>query len=153
MVGFGHNLVNVLLLPGIPIACVGLVGAALDAGGSRRSACCSCSPLATFAVTTLAFPVQTTWGTFLHAAVPPLVLLLVASAAALDAGSRPSVGAARWTRPVAWLGPLFAGFAALLFMSAGIPSYGPGAATSRPVRGPGGTLRGARRPARSRPSR
>ncbi len=47
----------------------------------------------------------------------------MAGLAGLDAGIA-AVGRRRgWTRPVAWLGPLFASFAALLFMSAGIPAY------------------------------
>jgi hypothetical protein len=48
----------------------------------------------------------------------------VSGLAALDAGLA-WIGRHRaWTRPVAWLGPLFASFAALLFLSGGIPSYG-----------------------------
>ena len=120
--GFSHNLLNVLVLPGIPIAVVGLVGLPWVAR-SRSLRVLVVSAVATFAITTLAFPVQTTWGTYLHSAVPAAVLLIVSGLAALDAGLA-WVGRLReWTRPVAWLGPLFAGFAALLFMSTGIPTY------------------------------
>jgi len=35
-----------------------------------------------------------------------------------------------WTRPVAWLGPLFAGAGALLFLGLGIPTYGTNAAAT-----------------------
>ena len=122
VVAFAHNLVDVLLLPGIrhrrPSAVVGAGVGRLPAP-SAAPPCSACD----LRVTTLAFPVSTTWGTYLHAAVPPLVLLVVASAVALDAGIAAVGRRRRWTRPVAWLGPLFAGFAALLFMSAGIPSY------------------------------
>jgi hypothetical protein len=120
--GFSHNLLNVLVLPAIPIAVVGLVGLPWVAR-SRSLRVLVVSSVATFAITTLAFPVQTTWGTYLHSAAPAAVLLIVSGLAALDAGLA-WVGRRRaWTRPVAWLGPLFAGFAALLFMSTGIPTY------------------------------
>jgi hypothetical protein len=56
------------------------------------------------------------------------VLLIVSGLAALDSGLA-WVGRLRgWTRPVAWLGPLFAGAGALLFLGLGIPSYGSNAA-------------------------
>ncbi len=119
---FGHNLGDVLLLPGFPISLLGL--AALPTIVRLRSL----GPLLllsvlTFAATTLLFPVATTWGTFLHAAVPALVLLLVAGLAGLDSAIA-AIGRRRaWTRPVAWLGPLFAGFGAVLFLALGIPAY------------------------------
>jgi hypothetical protein len=88
------------------------------------------SAAATFAITTLVFPVQTTWGTYLHAAAPAHVLLVVSGLAALDSGLA-WVGRHRgWTRPVAWLGPLFAGAGALLFLGLGVPSYGSNAAST-----------------------
>jgi len=119
---FGHNLVDVLLVPGFPISLLGLI-ALPWIGRARALRPLLLLALLTFGATTLLFPVATTWGTFLHASVPPLVLLLVAGLAGLDAGIA-AVGRRRaWTRPVAWLGPLFAGFAALLFMSTGIPTY------------------------------
>jgi hypothetical protein len=86
--------------------------------------------LLTFGITTLAFPVATTWGTFLHASVPAQVLLLVAAMAGLDAGLA-WVGRRRgWTRPVAWLGPTFAVLGAALFALGGIPAYGSLAAST-----------------------
>jgi len=121
--GFSHNLLNVLVLPGMPIAAVGLAGLPWVAR-SRSLRLLVVSAVATFAITTLAFPVQTTWGTYLHAAAPAHVLLVVSGLAALDAGLA-WVGRRRaWTRPVAWLGPLFAGAGALLFLGLGIPVYG-----------------------------
>jgi hypothetical protein len=121
--GFSHNLLNALVLPGMPIAAVGLAGLPWVAR-SRSLRLLVVSAVATFAITTLAFPVQTTWGTYLHAAAPAHVLLVVSGLAALDAGLA-WVGRRRaWTRPVAWLGPLFAGAGALLFVGLGIPVYG-----------------------------
>ena len=121
--GFLHNLVSVLLLPGAPLAIVGLI--ALPWAGRLRSL----RPLLilallTFVITTLLFPVQTRWGTFLHASVPAAVLLLVAGLAGLDEGLA-WVGRRRgWTRPVAWLAPLFAGLGAVLLLVPGIAQYG-----------------------------
>jgi hypothetical protein len=88
------------------------------------------SAVTTFVITTLAFPVQTTWGTYLHASAPADVLIIVSGLSALDAGLA-WVGQRRgWTRPVAWLGPLFAGAGALLFVGLGIPAYGANAAAT-----------------------
>jgi hypothetical protein len=125
--GFTHNLVSVLALPGMPVAALGLAGLPWIAR-SRSLRLLLVSAVATFAITTLVFPVQTTWGTYLHAAAPAHVLLIVSGLAALDQGLV-WVGAHRgWTRPVAWLGPLFAGAGAALFLGLGIPSYGSNAA-------------------------
>jgi len=127
--GFLHNLVSVLALPGMPIAAVGLAGLPWVAR-SRTLRLLLVSAVATFAVTTLVFPVQTTWGTYLHASVPADVLIIVSGLAALDAGLA-WIGRRRgWTRPVAWLGPVFAGAGALLFLGLGIPTYGAHAAAT-----------------------
>jgi len=125
--GLSHNLVNVLILPGMPVVAVGLAGLPWIAR-SRSLRLLAASAVATFAITTLVFPVQTTWGTYLHAAAPAHVLLIVSGLACLDAGLA-WVGRRRaWTRPVAWLGPLFGGAGALLFLGLGVPSYGGSAA-------------------------
>ncbi len=121
--GFLHDLLDVLLVPGAPIAVVGLVALPWV---SRFRALRPLLVLAliTFLVATLVFPVQTRWGTFLHASVPAAVLLLVAGLAGLDEGLA-WVGRRRgWTRPVAWLAPLFAGLGAILFMVPGVIAYG-----------------------------
>jgi hypothetical protein len=77
-------------------------------------------------VTSLVFPVATTWGTFLHAAGPAQVLLVVSALLALDA-SIAWVGRRQcWTRPVAWLGALLGVFGSLLFTVAILPSFGAG---------------------------
>ena len=121
--GFVHNLLNVLLLPGAPLAVAGLI---VLPWASRFRALRPLLVLAliTFLVTTLVFPVQTRWGTFLHASVPAAVLLMVAGLAGLDEGLA-WVGRRRgWTHPVAWLAPLFAVFGALLFVVPGVIAYG-----------------------------
>ncbi|HEX8940154.1 MAG TPA: hypothetical protein VF763_08315 [Candidatus Limnocylindrales bacterium] len=102
--GFVHNLVTVLLVPAIPVGPLGLL--ALPATARLRSLRpLLLASLLIFAVATLVFPVATTWGTFLHAAGPVHVLLIVSCLVGLD-GLIASVGRWRgWTRPVAWLGP------------------------------------------------
>jgi hypothetical protein len=127
--GFLHNFLDVLVVPGFPVSVVGLAGL-LVVGRARALRPLLLVALLTFWITTLVFPVATTWGTFLHASVPTFVLLLVAATAALDAGLA-WVGRKRgWTRPVAWLGPLFLGIGAALFTLLGIPAYGSQAAAT-----------------------
>jgi hypothetical protein len=110
-----HNLLNVLLLLGVPLSVVGVVGLP----GAWRSSS-SLRPLMvfsaiTFAVASLLFPVATTWGTFFHAAGAIHVLLVISALLVLDALIG-WVGRRRgWTRPVAWLGPTFAVAGCLLF--------------------------------------
>lgn len=121
--GFVHNLWNVLLVPGAPAAVVGLAALPWAARAAALRPLLVLS-LVTFLVTTMVFPVQTTWGTFLHASVPASALLVVA---AIDGLDRLLARAGRWrgwTRPVAWLGPLFAGLGALLFVVPGVIAYG-----------------------------
>jgi hypothetical protein len=128
LVGLGHNLVNVLVLLGIPVAVVGLV--ALPWSGRLRAL----RPLLlfgaiTFGATSLLFPVATTWGTFLHAAGPVHVLLVVAAVLGLDR-LLAAVGRRRgWTRPVAWLGPTLTIAGSLLFSTVFVPGFGAQAAT------------------------
>ncbi len=119
--GIWHNLVNVLIVPGFPVSLIGLV--ALPWTGRARAL----RPLVvvsilTFLVTSLVFPVATTWGTFLHAAGAIHVLLIVSALLALD-GLIARVGSIRgWTRPVAWLGPTLTIASGILF-SAGLVTY------------------------------
>jgi hypothetical protein len=121
--GFTHNLLNVLLVPGAPLAVVGLIALPL-AARLRTLRPLLMLAVITFLVTALLFPIQTRWGTFLHASVPVVVLLLVAGLAGLDEGLA-WVGRKRdWSRPVAWLAPLFAGLGAVLFMVTGVIAYG-----------------------------
>ncbi len=102
--GFEHNLVDVLLIPAIPAGPIGLVALPWQGRGRALRPLLVLSVI-TFTATTLFFPVATTWGTFLHAAGPVQVLLLIACLLALD-GLIARAGRWRhWTRPVAWLGP------------------------------------------------
>jgi hypothetical protein len=103
--GFRHNLVDVLLVPAVPAGPIGLVALPWQGRGGALRPLLVLSVL-TFAATTLFFPVATTWGTFLHAAGPTQVLLLVSCLLWLDA-LIVRLGRWRgWTRPVAWLGPV-----------------------------------------------
>jgi hypothetical protein len=103
--GFRHNLVDVLLVPAVPAGPIGLVALPWQGRGGALRPLLVFS-IVTFTATTLFFPVATTWGTFLHAAGPVQVLLLVSCLLCLDA-LIVRVGQWReWNRPVAWLGPL-----------------------------------------------
>jgi hypothetical protein len=121
--GIGHNLVTVLLLTGIPVAVVGLIGlwSTMRLAAIRPLAILT---LTTFFFTSLLFPVSTTWGTYLHAAGPAHVLLVISALVLLDALIE-RIGRMRgWTRPVAWLGPTLTVFGSILFMVALMPSFG-----------------------------
>jgi hypothetical protein len=129
--GLRHNLFDVLVFLGLPLAPIGLV--ALPWTGRLRAL----RPLVvlsvvTFLATSLLFPVSTTWGTYLHAAGPTHVLLVVSALLALDRLIA-WVGRRRgWTRPVAWLGTTLGVAGSLLFSAALMPSFGGGsAATAR----------------------
>src|SRR5688572_4320721 len=123
--GLWHNLGSVLLFPGFPISLIGL--AALPWQGRGRTL----RPLVllfviTFLVTSLVFPVATTWGTFLHAAGPFHVLLVISALLALDAGLARLGSRMGWTRPVAWLGAMLGIFASVLFSFVLLPTFGNG---------------------------
>ena len=123
--GLAHNVLNVLLLLGMPISAIGLLALPRFGRGSALRPLLVFS-LLTFAITTLLFPVSTTWGTFLHAAGPVHVLLIVSCLLALDALIA-AIGRRRgWTRPVAWLGATLTVFGGLLFSLAVLPSFGAG---------------------------
>jgi hypothetical protein len=123
--GVGHNLVNVLLLPGVPLSVVGLLALPLQARGRVLRPVVLVSVI-TFLVTSLLFPVATTWGTFLHAAGPAHVLLVICALLGLDAAIA-WVGVRRgWTRPVAWLGATLGIAGSLLFSAVLLPTFGVG---------------------------
>jgi hypothetical protein len=121
--GLGHNLLNVLLLLGIPVAPIGLLALPWQARGRALRPVLLVSAM-TFLVTSLAFPVATTWGTFLHAAGPAHVLLVLSCMGALDAGIARLATWRGWTRPVAWLGGALGIFGSALFCLVFIPAYG-----------------------------
>ena len=105
--GLAHDFFAVLAVPAFPVVPIALV--ALPWASRRRAL----RPLVlvstiTFLVTSLAFPVATLSGTYLHAAGSGLVLAVVCCVAALDQ-LIVRIGRIRhWTRPVAWLGPALA---------------------------------------------
>jgi hypothetical protein len=121
--GIGHNLFSVLLVPGAPLSLVGLVSLPLVARLRSLRALVLVAVI-TFLVTSLVFPVATTWGTFLHAAGPVHVLLVIAALLGLDTLIA-AVGRRRaWTKPVAWLAPTLTVTGALLFSLVLFPSFG-----------------------------
>ena len=119
--GIEHNLVSVLLLLGVPVSVIGLVALPWQAR-DRALRPLVLVAVATFAVTSLVFPVATTWGTFLHAAVPAHVLLIVSALGALDAVLAWVARRMGWERPVAWLGALLAVGWSVLFSAVLLPS-------------------------------
>jgi hypothetical protein len=123
--GLFHNLVTVLLLPGLPISLIGLVALPWQGRGASLRPLLILS-VVTFLFTSLAFPVATTWGTFLHAAGPVQVLVVISALLALDAGIARLGARMGWTRPVAWLGPTLGVFGSLVFSVALLPSFGAG---------------------------
>ena len=121
--GIGHNLFDVLLLPGAPLSFIGLAGLPW-AARLRSLQPLALVSVAMFLVTALVFPVSTTWGTFLHAAGAIHVLLIVSALLALDALIA-AVGWRRgWYRPVAWLAPTLTVSGAILFSALLLPSFG-----------------------------
>lgn len=123
--GISHNLFNVLLLPGMPLSLVGLLALPWQGRGAALRPVLLVAGL-TFLVTSLVFPVATTWGTFLHAAGPAHVLLVISALLGLDALIA-RVGVYRgWTRPVAWLGATLGVAGSLLFTAVLLPSFGDG---------------------------
>ncbi len=112
--GLAHNLLNVLLVPSFPIGLIGLLRLpwTLRIRALRPLLVVS---MLTFWVTTLAFPVATTWGTFLHAAGPVHVLLIIACLLALDALFARISTWRGWTNQVAWLGATLTIGTAVLF--------------------------------------
>jgi hypothetical protein len=127
--GTGHNLVSVLLLLGIPLSALGLAALPWQARDRALRPLVLVGGL-TFLVTSLAFPVATTWGTFLHAAVPVHVLLIVAALGATDAALARLGARLGWTRPVAWLGAILGIGASALFSVALAPQVAVGARDS-----------------------
>jgi hypothetical protein len=120
---FSHNLFSVLLLPGAPLSFIGLIALPWTARLRALQPVVGVTIL-TFAATVLIFPIATTWGTFLHAAGPAHVLLVISALVGLD-WLIAAVGRRRgWTRPVAWLAPTLTIAGATLFALTFMPSFG-----------------------------
>jgi hypothetical protein len=125
VVGLEHNLFEVLLVPGAPLSFIGLVALPWMLGTRALQPLLFVSGVI-FLVTSLVFPVSTTWGTFLHAAGAVHVLLMISALLALDR-LIVAIGRRRgWTRPVAWLAPALTVSGALLFSAVLLPSFGAG---------------------------
>jgi len=127
--GFGHNLLTVLLLPGLPISLIGLLALPWQ-GRDRATRPVVLLAITTFLVTSLVFPVATQWGTFLHAAGPFQVLIVLSALLTLDAGIARLGTRLGWTRPVAWLGPTLGIGGSLLFTAVLLPTFGTGSRTT-----------------------
>ena len=116
----------VLLLPGVPISVIGLAALPWQARGAALRPVVLLSVI-TFLATSLLFPVATTWGTFLHAAGPVQVLIVLSALLALDAGIARLGRRLGWTNPVAWLGPALGIFGSALFSVVLLSGFGGGA--------------------------
>ena len=123
--GLAHNLFNVLVLLGIPVSVIGLVALPWQGRGLALRALLAIS-LIMFFVTSLLFPAATQWGTFLHAAAPVHVLIVVSAILALDAGLARLGRRMQWTNPIAWLGTAVGLGSSLLFSLALLPQFGGG---------------------------
>ena len=127
--GLGHNLWDVLLSLGLPMSLIGFFALPWQ-GGDRSLRPVLLIAVITFLVTSLVFPVATTWGTFLHAAGPAHVLLVISALGFLDALIAWVARKREWTNPVAWLGPALAIFGSALFSIALLPAFGGGSAVT-----------------------
>jgi len=113
------------VLLGIPVSVIGLVALPWHGRGLTLRPLLWIS-LIMFVVTSLLFPAATQWGTFLHAAAPVHVLIVISAALALDAGIARLGRRMGWTNPIAWLGTAVGLGSSLLFSVALLPSFGGG---------------------------
>ena len=149
--GLAHNFGNVLLLPGFPLSAIGLLALPWTARG-RAVRPVVVVGLITFLVTSLVFPVATTWGTFLHAAGPIHVLIVLSALLALDAVLAALGRRLGWTKEVGWLGATMGVATSVLFSVVLLAGFGQGsrdtarlyeeltdrmAAVDRPLSAPG----------------
>jgi hypothetical protein len=123
--GLAHNLFNVLVLLGIPVSVIGLVALPWQGRGLALRPLVAIS-LIMFFVTSLLFPAATQWGTFLHAAAPVHVLIVLSAVLALDAGLARLGRRMSWENPIAWLGTAVGLGSSLLFSLALLPQFGGG---------------------------
>ncbi len=125
--GIAHNVFNVLVLLGIPLAVLGILALPWQVRDRALRPIVLVGGI-TFLVTSLLFPVATTWGTFLHAAAPVHVLLIISALGALDAGLARLGRRLGWTRQVAWTGAVLTVGGSALFAVALLPAVSSGAA-------------------------
>lgn len=123
--GFAHNLFNVLVLLGLPLSVIGIGAIPWQAGPRSLRPLVWISAIM-FVVTSLLFPAATQWGTFLHAAGPVHVLIVLMAMLALDAAIARLAARMHWDRPVAWLATVLGVGGSLLFSVALLPSFGGG---------------------------
>ncbi|HYO44236.1 MAG TPA: hypothetical protein VES19_13650 [Candidatus Limnocylindrales bacterium] len=127
--GIAHNVFNVLVLLGIPLSVLGILALPWQARDRALRPIVLVGGI-TFLVTSLLFPVATTWGTFLHAAAPVHVLLIISALGALDGGLARLGRRLGWTRPVAWTGAVLTVGGSALFAVALLPAVSSGSAGS-----------------------
>jgi hypothetical protein len=101
---FWNDLVSVLLLPAIPVGPVGIIGLPWVLRSQVLRPLLLGSAL-TFLATTLVFPVATQSGTFLHAAGPVHVLLVISAVAVADMLVAAIGARRRWRPSSAAIGP------------------------------------------------
>lgn len=123
--GLSHNFFNVLLLLGLPVSAIGALAIPWQARWRSLRPLVWISAIM-FVVTSLLFPAATQWGTFLHAAGPVHVLVVLMALLALDAAIARLASRMRWSRPVAWLATVLGVGGSLLFSVALLPSFGGG---------------------------
>ena len=118
---FVHDLGAVLLVLGAPVSAIGLISmpAAARRGVTLRPLIVFA--LITFTVTTLVFPVATTWGTFLHAAGAVHVLLILSALLAGDSVLAAVTRRRGWGRSPAWMAPAFTIATSIVFTAAVLP--------------------------------
>jgi len=109
--GLWHQLLNVLLLPALPIGVLGLLSLIWlwRAPAVRQAGALQATLLAggiIFLATGVLFPVATLWGTFQHASGPLLVALIVLAGLGLDRFVAAVGRWRRWDKANAWLAPL-----------------------------------------------
>jgi hypothetical protein len=123
--GLVHNLFNVLVYLGIPVSLIGLLGLPWQ-GRAPTLRPLIWIGLIMYFVTSLLFPAATQWGTFLHAAGPVHVLLVISAMLVLDAGLATLGRRMGWTNPLAWLATAVGLGSSLLFSMALLPTFGDG---------------------------
>lgn len=124
-VGLSHNLFNVLILLGLPLSVIGIGSIPWQAGPRSLRPLVWISAVM-FVVTSLLFPAATQWGTFLHAAGPVHVLVVLMAMLSLDTAIARLAARMHWARPVAWLATVLGVGGSLLFSVALLPSFGGG---------------------------